>query len=189
MNIEKQIEFDKIKEKWKELTCTERAAEMIQSIEIILEEPELRKQLRDTTNARELIEKLGNPPLQNVTEMKEIMQIAQRGDCLSPYQLERVEKVLVVTQRLKEYLHRGKQYENPLAFYDENLEGLEDLREEISRQIRNEAVDDRASKLLYDIRYQITHLEESPFPRPSALFHAPASPRICWSEKIRTART
>ena len=160
MNIEKQIEFDKIKEKWKELTCTERAAEMIQSIEIILEEPELRKQLRDTTNARELIEKLGNPPLQNVTEMKEIMQIAQRGDCLSPYQLERVEKVLVVTQRLKEYLHRGKQYENPLAFYDENLEGLEELREEISRQIRNEAVDDRASKLLYDIRYQITHLEE-----------------------------
>ena len=160
MNIEKQIEFDKIKEKWKELTCTERAAEMIQGIEIILGEPELRKQLRDTTNARELIEKLGNPPLQNVTEMKEIMQIAQRGDCLSPYQLERVEKVLVVTQRLKEYLHRGKQYENPLAFYDENLEGLEDLREEISRQIRNEAVDDRASKLLYDIRYQITHLEE-----------------------------
>ena len=160
MNIEKQIEFDKIKEKWKELTCTERAAEMIQSIEIILEEPELRKQLRDTTNARELIEKLGNPPLQNVTEMKEIMQIAQRGDCLSPYQLERVEKVLVVTQRLKEYLHRGKQYENLLAFYDENLEGLEELREEISRQIRNEAVDDRASKLLYDIRYQITHLEE-----------------------------
>ena len=160
MNIEKQIEFDTIKEIWKELTCTESAAEMIRSIEIILDEPELRKQLRDTTNARELIEKLGNPPLQNVTEMKEIMQIAQRGDCLSPYQLERVEKVLVVTERLHDYLARGKQYENPLAYYDENLVELSDLRDEINRQIRNEAVDDRATKELYDIRFQIMRLED-----------------------------
>ena len=160
MNIEKQIEFDKIKEIWKELTCTESATDTIQHMEVIVDEVELRKQLRDTGDARELIEKLGNPPLQNVDEMKEIMQIARRGDALSPYQLERVEKVLVVTRRLKDYLARGKQFENPLAYYDENLEGLEDLREEISRQIRNEVVDDRASKLLYDIRNQIAHLED-----------------------------
>lgn len=160
MNIEKQIEFDKIQEKWAELTCTESAAEMIQNAGVILDEQALKKELRDTTNARELIEKLGNPPLQSVTEMKEIMQIAKRGDALSPYQLERVEKVLVVTKRLKDYLSRGKQFENPLAFYDENLQGQEDLREEICRQIRNEAVDDRASKALYEIRNQITHLED-----------------------------
>ena len=160
MELEKLIEFDKIKNMWSELTCTEAAAEMIQNVRIFLDEPELRKNLRDTTDSREMIEKLGNPPLQNVAEMKEILVVAQRGDCLSPYQLERVEKVLVVTERLQDYLRRGRQFLNPLAYYDENLDPVKDLREEISRQIRYEAVDDHASKNLYEIRFQITRLEE-----------------------------
>ena len=98
MNVEKQIEFNRIKEIWTELTFTDEAAEMIQNVRTILDEAELRKQLRDTTNAREMVEKLGNPPLQNVAETKEILTVAGRGDCLTPYQLERVEKVLVVTE-------------------------------------------------------------------------------------------
>ena len=96
--IENQIEFNKVKEIWSGLATTGKAKEQIKQQWIILDESILRKEIKDTTDARELIEKLGNPPLQNVTEMKEIMQIAQRGDCLSPYQLERVEKVLVVTE-------------------------------------------------------------------------------------------
>ena len=160
MNLEKQIEFDGIKEIWSELTLTDAAAQMIQDVRPILDEAELRKQLRDTTNAREMVEKLGNPPLQNVAETKEILTVAGRGDCLSPYQLERVEKVLVVTERLRDYLKRGKQFENPLAYYDENLDPQNDLRQEIARQIRNEAVDDHASKNLYEIRFQILRLEE-----------------------------
>ena len=161
MNTEKQIEFDKVKEIWSSLTVTGYAKEQIADVACILDETELRKQLRDTTNSRKMIEKLGAPPLQNVTEMKEILTAAGRGDCLTPYQLERVEKVLALTQRLKEYLARGKQEANPLAYYDENLDGLEELREEIARQIRYEAVDDRASKALYEIRMQIARLEEA----------------------------
>ena len=160
MDLEKQIEFDRIREIWSELTYTDAAAEMIREVKIILDEPELRKMLRDTTNSREMVEKLGNPPLQNVTEMKEILTVAQRGDCLTPYQLERVEKVLVMTERLQDYLKRGKQFENPLAYYDENLDPQKDLREEIARQIRYEAVDDHASKTLYETRFQIARLEE-----------------------------
>lgn len=91
MNIEKQIEFDKIKEMWINLATTECAKEKIREASIYLNENELRKQLRDTTNSRNLIEKLGTPPLQNLTEIKDIMVIAEKGDCLTPYQLEWVE--------------------------------------------------------------------------------------------------
>lgn len=161
MNTERQIEFDKIKEIWSELAITAYAKKLIDEQTIYLDESRLRKELKDTTNSRNMIEKLGTPPLQNVTEILEILAIAERGDCLTPYQLERVEKVLVVVERLKDYLARGKQYENPLAYYDENLDALEELREEINRQIRNEAVDDRASKNLLDIRTQIMRSEEA----------------------------
>ncbi len=161
MNTEQQTGFDKVKEMWAQLAISAYAKEKITGTAVIMDERELRHQLKETTDSRDMIEKLGNPPLQDVTEIREIMQAAVRGDCLTPYQLERVEKVLVVVERLKQYLARGKQYENPLAYYDENLDERSELREEIVMQIRNEAVDDRASKLLFDLRMKITAAEEA----------------------------
>lgn len=161
MNIEKQIEFDKIKETWMNLAVTDHAKEKIRETSFYLSEGELRKQLRDTTDSRNLIEKLGTPPLQNVAEIKEILMIAAKGDCLTPYQLERVEKVLVVVRRLKDYLGRGKIYDNPLSFYEENLDAMEELRAEICRQIRGGVVDDYASKELQQIRSRMITCSEN----------------------------
>ena len=140
---------------------TGAAKEKIANAAIFLDELELNKNLRDTTNSRHMIENLGNPPLQDVTEIREILMEAGKGACLTPYQLERVEKVLVVVERLKDYLARGKLFENPLAYYDENLDELKDLREEICRQIRYEAVDDHATNVLYDVRTRIARAEEA----------------------------
>ncbi|WP_026496363.1 endonuclease MutS2 [Butyrivibrio sp. WCD3002] len=161
MNTEKQIEFDKIKNIWSELACTDYAKEQINKTEIILNERELRKAIKDTTESRVMIEKLGNPPLQNVTEIRDILTIADKGKCLTPYQLERVETALVAVERMMDYLSRGRQYDNSLAYYDENLNPLSELKEEIVTQIRNEEVDDRASKELYELRNRIVSMEES----------------------------
>lgn len=161
MNTESQIEFNKVKDIWSELASTDYAKEQIKKADIILSERELRKALQDTTDSRELIEKLGNPSLQNVTEIREILTIAETGSCLTPYQLERVERVLVAVERMMDYLAQGKQYENALSYYDENLNPLLDLKDEISSQIRNDEVDDRASKELYDLRNQIVSMEET----------------------------
>ncbi len=51
-------------------------------------------------------------------------------------------------------------YGNSLAYYDENLDLLSELREEICSKIRNGAVDDLASKKLKQIREQIIKCEE-----------------------------
>ena len=160
MNIERQIEFDKVKEMWAELAVTESAAERIRKADVCFSEDELRKQLRDTSDARELIEKIGTPPLQNISEVKDVLLIAEKGECLSPYQLERVEKVLAAVRRLKDYLDRGKMLQNSLAFYEENLDPVSELREEICGKIRNGAVDDYASRELGQIRNSIIHCEE-----------------------------
>ena len=84
MNIERQIEFDKIKELWAELAMTDWAKEKIREAAIYLSETELKRKLKDTTDARFLIEKLGTPPLQNMTELKEILLITEKGECLTP---------------------------------------------------------------------------------------------------------
>lgn len=160
MNIEKQIEFDKIKEKWMQLAITDQAKEQIRMVSFCLSEIELRKRLKDTTDSRLLMEQIGMPPLQNVSEIKEILMIAEKGGCLTPYQLEQVEKVLAAVRRLRDYLTRGRGSGNSLAFYDENLYAVEELREEIGRQIRGQEVDDYASKELLQIRRQIAKCEE-----------------------------
>ena len=190
MNTEIQIEFNKIKEKWAELAATDYAKSVIEDASVILDEKDLRKQLRDTTDSRNMIEKLGAPPVQNVNEMKEVLAVVRRGDCLTPYQLERVETVLAVVERLAHYLSRGKQYGNPLAYYDENLDALDYLRDEITRQIRNETVDDRATKELFEIRTSMVQAEDKMKQRAEQIirsnkdcmadsFYALRSGRVC----------
>ncbi len=160
MNTEKQIAFDQIKEMWANLAVTDQAKEKIRNLSFYLDEAALRKEQTDTTNGRNLIETAGTPPLQNDTPIREILTAAEKGACLTPCELERTQAALTAGKRLKDYLCRGKLQENPLSYYEENLDGLDELREEIARQIRNGAVDSFSSKELAQIRAQIAKSEE-----------------------------
>lgn len=185
MNINQQIEFDKIKELWAELALTDDSKEKIKTTTWSMSEAELRMLQKETTDARDMIEKLGTPPLQNISDIKEVIQIVEKGQCLTPYQLERVEKVLAAIRRLKDYLARGKQYENSLAYYDENLEPLSELADEIGIKIRNGAVDDYASKELTQIRGKIIKCEEQMKQRAEQVMRAH---KECMAENFYTTR-
>ena len=188
--IENQIEFNKVKEIWAGLAITKEAKDRIKDKWIILDESTLRAELKNTSDAKEMIEKLGNPPLQDVSEILEILEIASKGECLTPYRLERVQSILSCLERLSSYLNRGKQYNNSLAYYDETLFTYEELKEEIVRQIRCEQVDSHASKDLFDIRMNIEQLENEMIQKAESVirtngdymadnFHTTRNGRIC----------
>lgn len=185
MNIETMIEFDKVKNLWAEFALTESAKKKIAETNVYMSQSELEARLRDTTEARLLAEKLGNPPLVTLAGMQEIITIAKRGDCLTASQLEEVEKALVAVKRLKEYLCRGKQFEISLPYYEENLEALEEVREMILMQIRNGAVDDNASKLLKNIRADIERAENKMKERADSILRANED---CMSDSFSTYR-
>ena len=188
--IENQIEFNKVKEIWAGLAITKEAKDRIKEKWIVLDESTLRAELKNTSDAKEMIEKLGNPPLQDVSEILEILEIASKGECLTPYRLERVQSILSCLERLSSYLNRGKQYNNSLAYYDETLFTYEELKEEIVRQIRCEQVDSHASKDLFDIRMKIEQLENEMIQKAESVirtngdymadnFHTTRNGRIC----------
>jgi len=161
MNQEERIlEFDKIKKLWMEHAFTDKAKKMIEATAPILSELELKTRLRETTESKQLLERCGNPPLVSLSGLEEILQIASKGDCLTATQLEQVKSFLVAVGRLSGYLERGKNYENSLAYYEENLDTLESLREEISAAIWNEEVAEQASVRLQEIRRSIKRSEE-----------------------------
>lgn len=160
IDSERIIEFDKIKETWMSFAMTQTAKQQIKEIQPYLSESELLTKLRETTESKELIEKCGNPPVVSLDGITELLQIAEKGGCLSVDELLAVEKALTAVSRMKQYMKRGTAYEIPLAYYEENLEPIEEVREAIAVTIVNEAVCDNATKLLKNLRMDIATAEE-----------------------------
>lgn len=157
---ERTIEFDKIKELWKSFALTDSAKKRIADIVPYMSEAEVKARLRETTESRTMIEKCGNPPLAALEGIRDIMTVADTGACLSVMELLQIESALTAINRMKSYLEKGKGYDISLAYYEENLKSLDELREMIAVTIVNEAVSDNASKFLKDLRYDISLAED-----------------------------
>lgn len=183
---EKILEFDKIKEIWKECALTDWAKEEIGKIAPCLSETELMARQRETSEAKILIEKAGNPPLVSMSGIEELVRTAEQGGCLMPEQLEAIEVFLVAVRRLKSYLNGCKRYELSLPYYEENLDELEEVRAQIHQQIRNGKVDDGASKLLRSLRSEIERTEGKMREKADAILRAN---KECMSDQFSTVRS
>ncbi|MGN1148405.1 MAG: DNA mismatch repair protein MutS [Lachnospiraceae bacterium] len=185
IHAEEILEFDKIKEKWMELALTEWAKEEIKHTVPCMSERELLTRQRETTEARQLMEKGGTPPLVSLTGIKDYLAIAEKGDCLSAAQLEEAELALVAIMRLKSYLNRCKQFDIPLAYYEESLDELEEIKAAIHLQIRSGRVDDGASKLLKTLRGEIERTESRMKEKADSIMRAN---KECMSDSFSTIR-
>lgn len=159
LDTERVLEFNLVKEKLIELAYTDKAKEEIRNMRPYMSESELHARMRETTEARQLLEKAGSPPLTSLTGLDELIKFAQKGGCLTAEQLEKVGVDLTAVKRLKDYLNRCKQYDISIAYYEENLDSLKEIREAIHQTIRDSKVDDYASKLLKSLRSSISLTE------------------------------
>ena len=161
MNRAEQIlEFDKIKNIWTTFALTDVAKKQIEEMRPTLDETELTMWQRQTTEAKLMMEKCGAPPLTSCAGMREILAAAEKESCLTAEQLEVAATNLIAIRRLEDYLNRGKAYDLSLAYYEENLESCDEVREEIAQQIRNGRVDDHATPVLFNIRKQLMNEDE-----------------------------
>jgi len=156
----KALEFDKIIENLAEYANSGQAKEIIRNLVPFLSEAELRKNMSDTTQARQMLDNIGAPPAPAMENVEELLGKAVRYDLLLPEELEQVGMFLAAVKRMKEYLERGKEYRISLAYYEENLIPLEAIREELLRSVRYGKIDDQASAALRDMRRDIQRLEE-----------------------------
>ena len=169
---ESLIEFDKIKEIWGGFALTKSAKMKISGMKPFLSESELLVRLKETTESRLLLEKEGNPPLISLNDVREFLVTAEKKGILSAEQLTAISSSLVAVKRLKDYLQRCKRYGVSLAYYDENLEDLKEIRTEIEGKIRNGRVDDFASRKLKSLRSEIERIENKMREKASAVIRA-----------------
>lgn len=154
------LEFNLILEKLEEFAHTEAAKENIKNLTPCLKEGEVKKSLRDTTEARTIIDRMGLPPAVSMNGLKEIMITVRQGGCLSAEELEQTGGMLTAVKRFKDFLNRCKYLELGLPYYELDLNPLEDLAREIYESVRNGKVEDSASKHLKNIRQDVARLEE-----------------------------
>lgn len=154
------LEFNRIIEKLEELALTEGAKERIRNLTPELKEAEVRKNLRDTTQARMILDRMGQPPAVAMNGLTVIFKSVMQEGLLMPEDLESVGTMLTGVKRYKDFLNRCKYLELSLAYYEENLDPLESLARELFESIRNKRVDDSASKYLRNVRQEIVRMEE-----------------------------
>ncbi len=116
--------------------------------------------MRDTTQARQMLELAGTPPMPAMEHTAEFVARSVRGELLTPEEMEEIGMFLAAVRRVRSYLDKGMSYGIPLSCYGENLRLMTELKEEIEGAIRHGRVDDRASNTLRDIRRDLQLLEE-----------------------------
>ncbi len=131
------LEINRIIEKLEELALTEGAKEQIRNLTPELKEAEVRKNLRDTTQARMILDRMGQPPAVAMNGMTAIFKSVMQEGILMPEDLESVGTMLTGVKRYKDFLNRCKYLELSLAYYEENLDPLESLAKELFESIRN----------------------------------------------------
>lgn len=146
------LEFDKMIDRLKEYTVTQKAKEKFDEMSPLMDEAELWKRQQETTEARILLDRDGTPPLSTTDQMEKIAEGAYKGEMLSIEELEQVSRFAVLGIRLTRYLKKSDEMGLKISEYGRGMADLEILKEEIERCIRSGQIDDYASKELREIR-------------------------------------
>lgn len=149
------LEFNRILEQASEFAMSQGAKEAILSLKPKLCERECKRAQKDTSDAKIILETLGNPPLVSMNDLNQILELARKGAMLSAKNLTTVANFIYHCNRMSVFLKKAEHMELNLAYVGIALLGLEDLQSEIETAIRNDRVQDHASKKLGDIRRKI----------------------------------
>ena len=155
MNQNYTLEFHTILERLAGLAMSEGAREKLLALQPSLNESQCRNNMHETTEARKMLDAVGNPPLSLMKELDPIISSVHQGAMLFPEQLVNVSQFLSSCKRMKSYLRKSEFLNVDIAFYGGSLHELNGLQEEIERSIRNGIVDSSASPALHQVRRKL----------------------------------
>lgn len=151
----KVLEFDKILERLSDYAVSDQAKHKLLELTPIYNEKELKNKISDTTEGRKILDQVGTPPLSAMKDIEMLLQMAEKGAMLVPEQLSYVGLFLTACNRMKSFLKRCESLNIGIAGYGGSINELTGLSNEIEKTIRNNTVDDNASKELKNIRRKL----------------------------------
>ena len=149
------LEFDKILSRLLSYCTIEAANESILSIRPSVSAQEIKRRLKETSEAKTLIQTKGVLSLSNIKDITNHIERADKGSCLSMSELLDIAALLKACSSLKVYFN-NIQNDSFLYGYNEKIRENNFLEQKISSSIvSEEIVADTASDKLYEIRRKI----------------------------------
>ena len=156
----KALEFDKILEKLSDYAVSEPVKQRLLGLTPYMSLRETRAKLNDTTEAVDILEKIGTPPLPLMKDLEMLLELSEKGSLLIPEQLTTVAQFITACSRMKQFLKRSESLGVAIAGYGGSIALLPSLLTEIERSIRNNTIEDNASRELKSIRHKIDQLKQ-----------------------------
>lgn len=161
MNTNNTLEFNIILERLASCALSKNAKGKLLSLQPVLSERECKDKIQETTEGLKILEGLGNPPIPSMTELDKILDLSTKGSMLISEQLTVVCSFIASCMRMINYLKKADTLNVSIASYGNAFYTLDMLFEEINRSIRNDMVDDNASRDLCNIRRKIENAKAS----------------------------
>ena len=152
------LEFNKIRNKLSEYAVSEQARQRLLELTPYLSEREVKAKINDTTEGRRILDHIGTPPLAVMKDMTMLLELAKKGAMLVPEQLTQIGLFINACRRMKGFLKRAESLGVGIAGYGGSIMELDTLSHAIEDSIRNNSIDDNASKELKDIRRRMEQL-------------------------------
>lgn len=159
MKAIKTLEYDKIINMVEEYAVSKEAKQVIKQMQPLLNEAKMKALTKETTEARLILDTMGNPPLTELKDMDQMLCLAKQGGMLLPEQLTKIALFASTCRRIKEYLGKAICTKTDLAYYCDVFYPIKELSSEITVAIRDNQVESNASKELREIRRKIDRIQ------------------------------
>lgn len=159
--IEKSInalEYNKILAMLSENAVCENAKHKLLELQPYLSQRDVNAKIKDTTEARKILDHIGSAPLASMKDISALLEMAEKGAMLVPEQLNQIGLFINACKRMKSFLKRAESLGVDIAGYGGSFNELNHLSTEIINTIRNNSIDDNASKELRDVRKKMQQI-------------------------------
>ncbi|WP_246055391.1 endonuclease MutS2 [Pseudalkalibacillus caeni] len=170
----KMLEFEKIKKELAQFALSELAKGRIEKLSPSTDYSVVRNWLSETTEAKEIIMKSSSVPLHGLQGISQVLKQFNKGIPFRPELIVVIMDLLESGKKLQQFMI-GKEYLAPqISTYVYSISELGDLFEELSTCIKNNSIDDHASKELLKIRKKIRVLEDRIKEKLDTVLRSPA---------------
>jgi MutS2 family protein len=156
----KRVEFDKVLALLSEYAMSDAAKQRAKELMPIQDEKKIRRLLNETTEACTIIETSSSIPVHSLHGVEQLIALVDKGYLIAPEQFGFLGAFLDSVKKIKKFMVKQEYLAPTISSYAYSLYELTELADEISRCIRNNQVDDYASKSLMKIRNKVASLEE-----------------------------
>jgi DNA mismatch repair protein MutS2 len=160
MNTTHILEFDHITQMLCDNAVSQRAKDRLKELKPYLREEELIVRMKETTEARRLIDAFGTPPLTAMKDLVQIIELVEKDGVLTPEQFTVIGQFIASCRRTKSYLKQAESSQLEIAYYGESIYSLQELGSEIEKTIRNQRIDPYATPELKNICRKIDGIQQ-----------------------------